>query len=112
MTIMIMIMIMIMIGVVCTFYSALGGMKAVLMTDVFQSLLMFAAIFSVISTTDSMLLKSKLFLIYSVCSCIDANGFTPILETAWYRGRIEFFNISPDPTVRHTLWTQVMVTYY
>ena len=36
-------------GVVCTFYSALGGMKAVLMTDVFQSLLMFAAIFSVIS---------------------------------------------------------------
>ena len=42
---------MIMIGVVCTFYSALGGMKAVLMTDVFQSLLMFAAIFSVISMT-------------------------------------------------------------
>ena len=41
---------MIMIGVVCTFYSALGGMKAVLMTDVFQSLLMFAAILSVIST--------------------------------------------------------------
>ena len=34
---------------VCTFYSALGGMKAVLMTDVFQSLLMFAAILSVIS---------------------------------------------------------------
>lgn len=78
------------IGVVCTFYSALGGMKAVLMTDVFQSLLMFAAIFSVI-----------------ICSCIDANGITPILETAWDRGRIEFLNISPDPTVRHTLWTQM-----
>ena len=36
------------IGLVCTFYSTLGGMKAVLMTDVFQSILMFAAIFSVI----------------------------------------------------------------
>ena len=102
-----------MIGVVCTFYSALGGMKAVLMTDVFQSLLMLAAIFSVISTNDFMLLEGNLnSCLFSVCSCIDANGVTPILETAWDRGRIEFFNVSFDPTVRHTLWTQVMVTYY
>ena len=36
------------VGLVCTFYSSLGGMKAVLMTDVFQSLLMFAAVFTVI----------------------------------------------------------------
>ena len=36
------------VGLVCTFYSSLGGMKAVLMTDVFQSLLMFAAVFAVI----------------------------------------------------------------
>lgn len=36
------------IGVVCTFYSTIGGMKAVLLADVFQSLLMFAAIFAVI----------------------------------------------------------------
>ena len=79
------------IGVVCTFYSTLGGMKAVLMTDVFQSLLMFAAIFTVI-----------------VCACVDADGVMPILENAWDRGRVEFFNISPDPTVRHTLWTQML----
>lgn len=37
------------VGVVCTFYSTLGGIKAVLITDVFQSLLMFAAIFAVIT---------------------------------------------------------------
>ncbi|XP_072375629.1 putative sodium-dependent multivitamin transporter, partial [Diabrotica undecimpunctata] len=36
------------VGIVCTFYSTIGGMKAVLVTDVFQSLLMFAAIFCVI----------------------------------------------------------------
>lgn len=35
-------------GLVCTFYSTIGGMKAVLITDVFQSFLMFAAVFSVI----------------------------------------------------------------
>lgn len=33
---------------VCTFYSTIGGMKAVLVTDVFQSLLMYAAVFSII----------------------------------------------------------------
>ena len=38
------------VGFVCTFYSTLGGMKAVLVADVFQSLLMFAAIFAVIIT--------------------------------------------------------------
>ncbi|KAK7074678.1 hypothetical protein SK128_016092 [Halocaridina rubra] len=37
------------VGVVCTFYSSMGGMKAVLVTDVFQSLLMFAAVFAVIT---------------------------------------------------------------
>ena len=66
--IMMMMMMMMMIGVVCTFYSALGGMKAVLMTDVFQSLLMLAAIFSVISTNDSIQfgMKSNLILIFSL----------------------------------------------
>ena len=44
----------------------------------------------------------------SVCSCIDAGGVMPILDNAWDRGRIEFFNLSPDPTVRHTLWTQMI----
>ena len=45
------------IGLVCTFYSTLGGMKAVLMTDVFQSILMFAAIYAVIGKMDSNLLE-------------------------------------------------------
>lgn len=78
------------IGLVCTFYSTLGGMKAVLMTDLFQSLLMFAAVFSVI-----------------ICSWIDAGSLWPVLENAHLRGRIQFFETSFDPTVRHTVWSQV-----
>ncbi|KAF7276350.1 hypothetical protein GWI33_010447, partial [Rhynchophorus ferrugineus] len=35
-------------GLVCSFYSTIGGMKAVLMTDVFQSILMFLGVFSII----------------------------------------------------------------
>eukprot|EP00092_Neocalanus_flemingeri_P018992 GFUD01020577.1.p1 GENE.GFUD01020577.1~~GFUD01020577.1.p1 ORF type:complete len:565 (-),score=132.36 GFUD01020577.1:115-1809(-) len=78
------------IGLVCTFYSTLGGMKAVLMTDLFQSLLMFAAVFSVI-----------------ICCWVDAGSLWPVLENANLRGRIQFLEMSFDPTVRHTVWSQV-----
>lgn len=36
------------VGLICTFYSSLGGMKAVLFTDLLQSFLMFAAVISII----------------------------------------------------------------
>ena len=36
------------IGIICTFYSTIGGIKAVLITDVFQGMLMFAALFCII----------------------------------------------------------------
>lgn len=49
-------------------------MKAVVVTDVFQSLLMFAAIFSVI-----------------ICASIHAGGIGSIWETARKGGRLEFF---------------------
>ncbi|KAF4528620.1 hypothetical protein B566_EDAN009224 [Ephemera danica] len=79
------------VGIVCTFYSTIGGMKAVLITDVFQSLLMFAAIFSVI-----------------VKGTIDAGGLYNVWKRAEEGGRIEFFNFNPDPTVRHTVWSLVI----
>ncbi|KAH8355344.1 hypothetical protein KR093_011507 [Drosophila rubida] len=85
------------LGLVCTFYSTLGGLKAVLITDVFQSFLMYAAIFAVIAV-----------------SAIKAGGLSPIWEVARERGRLEFFEFSTDPTVRHTWWTLIiggMVTY-
>ena len=40
----------ILIGLVCAFYSSIGGIKAVLITDLFQGLLMFVAVFVVIAT--------------------------------------------------------------
>ena len=43
-----------------------------------------------------------------MCACIDADGLLPILETAWARGRVELFNMSPDPTVMHTLYCSVL----
>lgn len=85
------------LGLVCTFYSTLGGLKAVLITDVFQSFLMFAAIFAVIFV-----------------AAIKAGGLGPIWDVAKEQGRLEFLEFSVDPTVRHTWWTLIiggMVTY-
>ncbi|MCL4126581.1 UNVERIFIED_CONTAM: hypothetical protein GTU68_057349 [Idotea baltica] len=75
------------VGVVCTFYSSIGGMKAVLITDVFQSLLMFAAVFAV-----------------GITGLFDF-GLAEILNAAAEGDRLEFFNIEVDPRVRHTVWS-------
>ncbi|XP_013190264.2 putative sodium-dependent multivitamin transporter isoform X1 [Amyelois transitella] len=85
------------VGLVCTFYSTLGGMKAVLFTDILQSFLMFAAIFSVV-----------------VFSSIELGGFTQIFVKASEGGRLNFNNFSPDPTERHTWWSLIiggLITY-
>ncbi|CAL7944637.1 unnamed protein product [Xylocopa violacea] len=76
------------IGLVCTFYSTIGGIKAVLITDVFQSLLMLIAVILVIAT-----------------AAVDIGGLDRIWEIARDGSRIEFDNISMDPTVRHTWWS-------
>ncbi|KAK2576668.1 hypothetical protein KPH14_005329 [Odynerus spinipes] len=76
------------IGLICTFYSAIGGIKAVLITDVFQSGLMIIAIITVITT-----------------AAVDVGGLARIWEIAAEGSRLEFDNISIDPTERHTWWS-------
>ncbi|KAK9879608.1 hypothetical protein WA026_006672 [Henosepilachna vigintioctopunctata] len=79
------------VGLVCTFYSTVGGMKAVLMTDVFQSLLMYAAVISVI-----------------VCAVIDKGSFSEIWRIAEQGNRTSILDFSIDPTVRHS-WFSLII---
>jgi sodium-coupled monocarboxylate transporter 8/12 len=65
---------MISIGAICSFYSVIGGLKAVLLTDVFQSLLMFAAVFTVI-----------------ISGVVYAGGFGEIFKAASEGGRLELW---------------------
>ncbi|XP_032594239.1 putative sodium-dependent multivitamin transporter [Drosophila grimshawi] len=81
----------IIVGVVCTIYATMGGMKAVMMTDIYQSILMFVAVFSVI-----------------ICTGIKAGSFDVVWQAALDNGRIDFSNFSIDPTTRHTWFTQVL----
>lgn len=62
------------IGFVCSFYSTIGGMKAVLLTDVFQSALMFIAILCVV-----------------ISGLIHAGGFEKIFKAASDGGRLELW---------------------
>ncbi|CAF1392260.1 unnamed protein product [Rotaria sordida] len=74
------------IGVVCTFYSSVGGMKAVIWTDVLQALVMFVGLLSAI-----------------IQGLIVLGGFGPTFSIASKNGRIQFDSI--DPRVRHTVWS-------
>ncbi|EFA03653.1 putative sodium-dependent multivitamin transporter [Tribolium castaneum] len=79
------------VGLVCTFYSTIGGMKAVLMTDVFQSILMFAAVFSII-----------------IFAAIDKGSLAEIWRIAERGNRTELLNFNPDPTERHS-WFSLII---
>lgn len=79
------------VGLVCTFYSTIGGLKAVVFSDVFQSLIMYGAVLSVI-----------------VVAWIDKGSLSEIWRIADSHGRIELTNFSLDPTVRHTWWGIVL----
>lgn len=75
-------------GIVCTFYTALGGLKAVIWTDVFQSVIMLAGMLTV-----------------AVTGTIEVGGVKKVWEINEKYGRINFFDFNPDPRVRNTFWS-------
>ncbi|KYM76965.1 Ubiquitin carboxyl-terminal hydrolase 46 [Atta colombica] len=83
------------LGLICTFYSTIGGIKAVLITDVFQGLLMLTAVVTVIAT-----------------AAVATGGLNRIWQIAGEGSRLEFNNISPDPTVRYTWWSLILGGFF
>uniref|UniRef100_A0A3Q1CE18 Sodium-dependent multivitamin transporter n=1 Tax=Amphiprion ocellaris TaxID=80972 RepID=A0A3Q1CE18_AMPOC len=75
-------------GLVCTLYTALGGLKAVIWTDVFQTVVMFAGQLAVI-----------------VVGASQAGGITEVWRKATNGSRIAGLDLNPDPLERHTFWT-------
>ncbi|XP_059181535.1 sodium-coupled monocarboxylate transporter 1 [Centropristis striata] len=75
-------------GVVCTFYCTLGGLKAVVWTDVFQLGVMLAGFLSVI-----------------IRSVIVQGGVLPIISDAQQGGRLNVLDFDTNPLRRHTFWT-------
>lgn len=76
------------VGAVCTFYTSLGGMKAVMWTDSFQTIMMIMGL-----------------LIVLIKGSMEVGGFGNAWNIASENGRIKFGETSLDPRVRHTVWT-------
>ncbi|XP_046396600.1 sodium-coupled monocarboxylate transporter 1-like [Ischnura elegans] len=75
------------VSLVCIFYTSLGGLKAVVWTDALQTAMMFLSTGTVV-----------------VLGTHAVGGLSTVWKRSEDSGRIEFFNMDPDPTIRHTFW--------
>ncbi|KAK0061081.1 sodium-coupled monocarboxylate transporter 1 [Biomphalaria pfeifferi] len=75
------------ISFVSVVYTAIGGLKAVIWTDVFQAVVMLTGIFAIL-----------------IKGTIDSGGPQAVWDKAYDGGRLNFFNFDPDPRTRHTFW--------
>ncbi|GFN86214.1 sodium-coupled monocarboxylate transporter 1-like [Plakobranchus ocellatus] len=78
-------------GCVVTFYTTLGGMKAVLWTDTFQACVIASGLLAVV-----------------IKGSIMEGGFHKAWEIAAENERIRFFDFSPDPKTRHSVWSMII----
>lgn len=73
-------------GLVCTFYTTVGGMKAVIWTDVFQGIIMLVGMTTII-----------------IVGTLKVGSFSKVFDIA-HRGHRLDVDLSADPTHRNTLW--------
>uniref|UniRef100_A0A8C6T6W4 Solute carrier family 5 member 8, like n=1 Tax=Neogobius melanostomus TaxID=47308 RepID=A0A8C6T6W4_9GOBI len=78
-------------GAVCIIYCTVGGLKAVIWTDVLQMVVMLVGFVAVIAR-----------------GAVVQGGLTKIFEDAGEGGRLDTFDFDPDPRKRHTFWTIVI----
>lgn len=79
------------IGLVCTFYSTIGGIKAVIATDIFQGFLMVVPLLAVFT-----------------CAVMQSDSFTNMWTVAAESNRLKFDVFSFDPTIRYSFWSVVL----
>lgn len=77
--------------VICVFYTSLGGLKAVVWTDVVQTVSMVGAL-----------------ILVAFKGSMDLGGASHVFQEAWDSGRIEAPDFNINPTVRHTIWSQLI----
>lgn len=75
------------ICLVAVVYTSLGGMKAVIWTDVFQATVMLAGVLAIL-----------------IKGTVDVGGPAQVWHLAERGGRLNFWNFSTDLTTRHTFW--------
>ncbi|XP_012940323.1 sodium-dependent multivitamin transporter [Aplysia californica] len=76
------------VGAVVTFYTSMGGLRAVLWTDTFQTFVVAAGLFAVV-----------------IVGSDKIGGMARVWELSTAGGRTEFFNFDPSPFSRTTFWS-------
>ena len=76
------------IALASVIYTSIGGILAVIWTDVLQCVIMILGIIAIL-----------------IKGTIDAGGSSYVMTTNAKSGRLDLFDFNPDPTVRHTFWT-------
>ncbi len=80
---------------ITTFYTCIGGIKAVIWTDLFQAIIM------------------VLFLSVLVGKGIaDAGGLSEIIRISGENGRLNLFEFNPDPFVRQSFWSLCILSIF
>ncbi|KAL8593066.1 hypothetical protein ACOMHN_017992 [Nucella lapillus] len=76
-------------GLVCTLYTALGGIKAVVWTDAFQMVIILAG-----------------FMVLVVRGASNVGGWGVVMDRAFEGQRFTWdLDLDPNPFIRHTFWT-------
>ncbi|KAJ7426552.1 solute carrier family 5 member 5 [Willisornis vidua] len=75
-------------GAICTFYTTIGGMKAVIWTDVFQVFVMLSGFIAIV-----------------IRGVLLVGGPARVLGIAANGSRVNFGDFNPDPRSRYTVWT-------
>ncbi|XP_012924101.1 sodium/iodide cotransporter isoform X14 [Heterocephalus glaber] len=78
-------------GIICTFYTTVGGMKAVVWTDAFQVVVMLSGFWAILARGAVLL-----------------GGPRQVLRLAQNHSRINLLDFDPDPRSRYTFWTFVV----
>ncbi|KAL7058338.1 hypothetical protein AAHC03_016990 [Spirometra sp. Aus1] len=78
-------------GALTTFYTAMGGLKAVVWTDVIQLVIMMIGMIMVL-----------------VMGLISVGGPVTMWKTALMDGKIDQVSFSPDPFIRYTFWSMTI----
>ncbi|RNA40535.1 sodium-coupled monocarboxylate transporter 1-like [Brachionus plicatilis] len=82
-------------GAVCTVYTSVGGIKAVIWTDTFQVLIMFSGLFAII-----------------IKGTASAGGVSQVWNRLYESDRIEFFDFDASPFTRHTFWSLIFGGFF
>lgn len=83
------------IFVVCIFYTTIGGLRAVIWTDVFQATVMFVAMIAIIIKGTS-----------------EVGGLGVVFDRNYQASRINTFNFTADPRVKYSLLTTVFGGFF